>query len=153
MKTRHKARELALQTLYALDFTNTLDIEHIPPIFEGLTEDEYNGLEDEVKVFGSYLVHGTIENLTQIDDLISQYSLNRPISHIAVVDRNILRLSVFCFLFDKDIHPHIVIDEAVKLSQDFSTDVTYKFINGILDTMSRKMNLAGDEGKNDSDKD
>lgn len=41
----------------------------------------------------------------------------------------------------------MVIDEAVKLSQDFSTDVTYKFINGILDSMSKKLHLG--DGKDD----
>lgn len=122
-----------------MDFNGCLDSEHIPPTFEGVNEEEFEQMEDEVKLFGKYLVAGTIENLPQIDALISQYSLNRPIDRIDIVDRNILRLSVFCFLYDKDIHPHVVIDEAVKLSQDFSTDVTYKFINGILDAMSRKI--------------
>jgi len=153
MKTRHKARELALQTLYALDFNGILDSEHIPTTLAGLTDEEYDELEDEVKVFSKYLVAGTIENLQQIDDLISQYSLNRPVEKIDVVDRNILRLSVFCFLYDKEIHPHVVIDEAVKLSQDFSTDVTYKFINGILDSMSHKLKLeTAKDNLDDTDK-
>jgi N utilization substance protein B len=157
MKTRHKARELALQTLYAMDFNHELDSSHVPALFEGVDEEEYAALEDEVKVFGHYLVAGTVENLEQIDALISQYSLNRPLNRIDIVDRNILRLSVFCLLYDKEIHPHVVIDEAVKLSQDFSTDVTYKFINGILDTMSRKLcgdvqEVSPEEKDNDSDK-
>ena len=142
MKTRHKARELALQTLYAMDFNGQLDAGHIPQTFSGVDETEFDSMEDEVKVFARYLVNGTIENLDEIDHLIGQYSLNRPIERIDVVDRNILRLSVFCFLHDKEIHPNIVIDEAVKLSQEFSTDVTYKFINGILDSMSKKLPLA-----------
>jgi N utilization substance protein B len=147
MKTRHKARELALQTLYAMDFNHALDKEHIPATLAGMTDEEYEELEDEVKVFSKYLVTGTIENLEEIDRLIGQFSLNRPVDKIDVVDRNILRLSVFCFLYDKGIHPHVVIDEAVKLSQDFSTDVTYKFINGILDSMSKKLHLG--DGKDD----
>lgn len=142
MKTRHKAREIALQTLYAMDFNGQLDAGHIPQTFSGVDEQEYESMEDEVKVFARYLVNGTIENLAEIDKLIGQYSLNRPVERIDVVDRNILRLSVFCFLHDKEIHPNIVIDEAVKLSQEFSTDVTYKFINGMLDTMSKKLPLA-----------
>ncbi|NCC64035.1 MAG: transcription antitermination factor NusB, partial [Spirochaetia bacterium] len=42
MKTRHKARELALQTLYAMDFNHVLGYEGLPPIFSGITEDEYS---------------------------------------------------------------------------------------------------------------
>ncbi len=142
MKTRHKAREIALQTLYAMDFNNQLDVDHIPLNFSGIDEFEFETLEDEVKVFARYLVGGTVENKEMIDKLISQYSLNRPLERIDPVDRNILRLSVFCFLFDKEIHPNVVIDEAVKLSQEFSSEVTYKFINGILDTMSKNIKLA-----------
>ena len=52
MKTRHKARELALQTLYAMDFNKELDILHIPAIFSGNTEEEYEQLEEEVKLYG-----------------------------------------------------------------------------------------------------
>ncbi|MGI6176829.1 MAG: transcription antitermination factor NusB [Christensenellales bacterium] len=138
MKSRHKARELALQTLYALDFNNQLEIEYVEPTFSATTQEEYDRYEEDVKLYGMYLVTGTIENLEEIDALITRFSLNRPLEKIDYVDRNILRLSVFCFQHE-DIHPHIVIDEAVKLSQDFSTDVNYKFINGILDAMQKQL--------------
>jgi len=127
-----------LQTLYALDFNGIFSSENIPEYFSGSTEEEYNQLEDDVKIYGMYLVKGTLENIAQIDELISKYSLNRPIERIDIVDRNILRMSVYCLMFG-DIHPHIIIDEAVKLSQDFSTEVNYKFINGILDTMQKQL--------------
>lgn len=138
MRTRHKARELAIQTLYALDFNHILATEHIPPHFSGITEQEYAALEEEVKLYAHYLIQGTLENLTEVDELISQYSLNRPLEKIDMVDRNVLRISVYCLLYG-DIHPHIIIDEAVKLSQDFSTEVNYKFINGMLDTMQKQL--------------
>ncbi len=138
MKNRHKGRELALQTLYAMDFNNQLETRFVEPTFSATTIDEYNELENDVKIYGMYLVRGTLENLGEIDELISRFSLNRPIEKIDYVDRNILRISVFCFKYE-DIHPHIVIDEAVKLSQDFSTEVNYKFINGILDAMQKQL--------------
>ena len=149
MKTRHKARELALQTLYAMDFNHVLTYEELPVIFSGTTEDEYLQLEDEVKIYGMYLVRGTLENLERINELISKFSLNRPLQRIDLVDRNILRMSVFCLLYG-DIHPHIVIDEAVKLSQDFSTEVNYKFINGILDTMQKQLFPVQEQHRHDT---
>jgi N utilization substance protein B len=152
MKTRHKARELAVQTLYALDFNKELDGTHVPDMFSGTTEAEYAELEDEVKLYGMYLVKGTLENLEQINELISKFSLNRPLERIDMVDRNILRMSVFCLLYG-DIHPHIVIDEAVKLSQDFSTEVNYKFINGILDTMQKQLFPVQESAKHDPSED
>ena len=138
MRTRHKARELAIQTLYALDFNHIMTKEHIPQHFSGITDAEYADLEEEVKLYAHYLVQGTIENLGQIDELISQFSLNRPLERIDIVDRNVLRISVYCLLYG-DIHPHINSDEADKLSQDFSTEVNYKFINGMLDTMQKQL--------------
>lgn len=148
MKTRHKARELALQTLYALDFNKELESTHSPVQFSGMTEAEYAELEDEVRIYGMYLVNGTLENLSKLDELITKYSLNRPLDRIDIVDRNILRMSVFCLMFG-DIHPHIIIDEAVKLSQDFSTEVNYKFINGILDTMQKQLFPVSEKAKHD----
>ncbi len=138
MKSRHKGRELALQTLYAMDFNRQLEQQFVEPTFSATTEEEYNQLEDEVKIYGMYLVRGTLEKLEEIDELIARFSLNRPVEKIDYVDRNILRISVFCLKYE-DIHPHIVIDEAVKLSQDFSTEVNYKFINGILDAMQKQL--------------
>lgn len=143
---------MAVQTLYALDFNKELDGTHIPDIFSGTTEAEFAELEDEVKLYGMYLVKGTLENLDQINELISRFSLNRPLERIDLVDRNILRMSVFCLLYG-DIHPHIVIDEAVKLSQDFSTEVNYKFINGILDTMQKQLFPVQESAKHDTSED
>lgn len=138
MKQRHLARELAVQTLYSLDFNSNLPPRGSFDIFQGLNEEELSGLDDEIKIFASYLVNGTIEHLEEIDDLISFYSKNRPIEKIDYVDRNILRLGFFQLLYDKSTHPTIIIDESVKLSQDLSNDVSFKFINGILDTFSKE---------------
>jgi N utilization substance protein B len=139
VKSRHKGRELALQTLYALDFNGELK-QGVPENFPGLSETEIENLEPEVVLFARYLVTGTLEHLDEIDALISQFSTNRSIDRIDAVDRTILRFSVFSLLYAKDIHCHVVIDEAVKLSQEFSSEVNYRFINGILDSMQKKLN-------------
>ena len=135
---RHKARELATDTLYSLDFNSNL-----PPIgdwdlFQGISEDEEVALTENTKVYARFLIQGTIEHLDEIDSLIVKYSKNRPLDRIDIVDRNILRISFFQLLYDRETHPSIVIDEAVKLSQELSNDVSYKFINGILDTYSKE---------------
>lgn len=148
MKTRHLARSLAMQTLYSLDFAHRLYDEQNNPVFEqllgtevalaGITEEEENQLEADIRYYSAFLIQGTIENLERIDSLISEYSKNRSLDRINMVDRNILRISLFSLLFCADVHPHIVIDEAVKLSQEFSSDRNYKFVNGVLDSYVRK---------------
>ena len=137
MKQRHKGREIAVQTMYSLDFNSNLPPVGEFDIFQGMNDSEIAEVDDETRLFASYLINGTIEHLEEIDNLISSYSKNRPIDKIDCVDRNILRLGFFQLLYDKSTHPTIIIDESVKLSQDLSNDVSFKFINGILDTFSK----------------
>ena len=136
---RHRARELATDTLYSLDFNSNL-----PPVgdwelFQGLSDEEISELSEESRIYAQFLINGTLDHLEEIDDLISGYSHKRSIDKIDTVDRNILRISFFQLLYDKETHPTIVIDEAVKLSQELSNDVSFKFINGILDTYSKAL--------------
>ena len=135
---KHEARELAIETLYALDFNdqilNSPDLTNLP----GKNEAEMKELSEEVLFYARYLITGVLSHIEEIDNMISKYSINRPLDKINIVDRNVLRISVFSLLFEKDLHPSIVINEAVKLSQEMSTDVTYKFINGMLDNISKK---------------
>ena len=135
---RHKARELATDTLYSLDFNSNLPPTGDWDLFQGVSEEEEATLTEDTKVYASFLITGTLEHLDEIDSIISKYSKNRPIENIDCVDRNILRISIFQLLYDKETHPTIVIDEAVKLSQELSNDVSFKFINGILDTYSKE---------------
>ncbi len=139
-KARHHDRSIAVSTLYSLDFCNKLDapMSEIDP-FQGMNEEEVEALEEEDRVFIRFLVFGTLENRAEIDNLISKYSLNRPIEKIDGVDRNILRVAFYQMVFSKDVHPAIVIDEAVKLSQELSNDVSFKFINGILDAARKDL--------------
>lgn len=134
---RHRARELAVDTIYSLDFNSNLPPEGDWDIFQGLNDEEEKELSEDTKIYAYFLINGTISHLSEIDELISSYSKNRPIDKIDGVDRNILRISFFQLLYDKETHPTIVIDEAVKLSQELSNDVSFKFINGILDTYSK----------------
>ena len=136
---RHRDREIAVSTLYSLDFNGNLssDAEFNP--FQGMNEEEISALDEEDRIFIRFLVFGTLENRAAIDALISKYSLNRPIEKIDLVDRNILRVAFYQMEFSKDVHPAIVIDEAVKLSQELSNDVSFRFINGILDAARKDM--------------
>ena len=139
-KARHHDRSIAVSTLYSLDFRGLLDtpFADIDP-FQGMNEEEVGALEEEDRIFICFLVFGTLENREAIDQLISKYSLNRPIEKIDAVDRNILRVAFYQMAFSKDVHPAIVIDEAVKLSQELSNDVSFKFINGILDAARKDL--------------
>lgn len=136
MSLRHKAREIALQKLFEYDFNKEYGYQS-GIAFPCMTEEELEGVAEETKIFAQYLIEGTLENISHIDNLISKYSKKWTLEKISRVDRNILRMSIFSLLFIKDIHATIVIDESVKLSREYSSDVAYKFINGILDAIKK----------------
>jgi len=140
LKSRHLGRELALSTLYALDFNGELRQGLGFVDFPTLSDEEREQLDPETTLFARFLITGTLDHLEEIDGWISRFSINRPIDKIDRIDRNILRLSVFSLLYVRDIHTNVVITEAVRLSQEYSREVNYKFINGMLDSMRKEMN-------------
>lgn len=139
MKNRHLARAIAVQTLYSLDFNGRIHEIEVPykEGFPCYTAEEEKNLETDVVLYARYMIDGVLQHLDEEDEMINRFSSKRSIENISLVDRNILRLSIYTLLYCKDIHPSIVIDEAVKLSQEYSTEVNYRFINGLLDTAVR----------------
>ena len=73
------------------------------------------------------------EHLDEIDEKIAKYTENWQLSRMAVVDRNILRFSVYELLFMDDIPPKVTINEAVNVAKKYSQDEAGKFVNGVLD--------------------
>ncbi len=134
-KIRHAARSLALQKLYIWDINR--DISNVSEDII-IDEDAEDLISEEVVIYSNYLVEGTKEHLEALDDLIDKYSKNHSVKTIGKINKNILRLSIFSLLYNKEVHPNIVIDEAVKLSLEFSDDVSYTYINGVLDSIKKK---------------
>jgi len=137
MRKRTQAREYALQMLYEIDITQDPLKEVIENFWQSQSEEN---ISKEVKEFAEFLTKGVIDNLNQINSLISQYSQNWDIKRMAVVDRNILRLASFEILFCQDIPPKVSINEAIELAKRFSSQESAKFVNGILDKIKEKAN-------------
>ena len=79
------------------------------------------------------LTKGVIDNKSQLDQLIEQFSSNWKISRMGCVDRNILRIAAFEILYCHDIPPIVSINEAVDIGKLYGTEESGSFINGILD--------------------
>jgi N utilization substance protein B len=84
-------------------------------------------------------VAGTIENICVIDEKIKENLQHWDFSRLKRVDVAILRISVYSLLFQPDIPPQVVIEEAVKISIDYGEDESFRFINGILNTIKEKV--------------
>jgi N utilization substance protein B len=140
--TRHKAREAALQMLFAADV--------VRPEPRALTSGYWSELGDDsdekTREFANDLVYGTLEKLDTIDDRIRTRAEHWRIERMAIVDRNVLRVAVYEFLFE-DTPNTVVINEALEIARRFSTFEATQFINGILDAIKHDLEV---ESENDS---
>lgn len=127
MRKRTIARECALKVLYCIDITKQDLTTALSDFWQN------NQQEAEIKDFANLLVKGVMENLEKIDNEISRFAENWQLKRMAVVDRNILRLTSYELLFLKDIPPKVSINEAVELAKRYSGQDSGKFVNGILD--------------------
>lgn len=94
-----------------------------------------------VREFASRIAAGTIQNLSVVDDRIRSRAEHWRIERMALVDRNILRLAVYEFLFE-DTPKTVVINEALEIARRFSTFEATQFINGILDAIKLDLEAA-----------
>ena len=134
MRGRRKAREIALQVLYGLNFVD-IDVQKALDLFWG------NFVAPKTaKEFAAFLVQGTCEHKDELDKLIAGCSDNWSLGRMSKVDINILRLAVFEFLYCVDIPPKVTLNEAVDLGKTFGSENTGSFINGILDALNLKLN-------------
>lgn len=127
MGIRRRGRECALQVLYTMDVTGM-------PLKECWESFGASRKAPEKAVsFARELAEGVRSHLKEIDAAITRHAENWELSRMAAVDRNILRLAAYELLFSEDIPPKVAINEAVELAKAFSTAVSSKFVNGILD--------------------
>lgn len=137
MRKRTKARECALQILYQVDIRKDLPEKLAAEFWE--TQEA----EPEVRDFAESIVKGAVANAKKIDETISKYASNWKLNRMAVIDRNVLRLSAYELLFCKDIPPKVSINEAVDLAKKFGDMESGKFVNGILDRINKEKVAGG----------
>jgi N utilization substance protein B len=135
MASRRKGRILAFQALYSWDlhYSQTGDTS-IP---EGLLDFSWSTSnkqpDEETRAFSRLLVTGTTENITAVDCMIGKHLQNWEITRLNRVDLAVLRMSVYTLMFQADLPPSIVIDEAIEISREFGISDSYRFVNGVLD--------------------
>ena len=134
MGPRRKAREYALQMLFQWDITRD-SIDQVSASF-------FQNQPEESKVvvdFANQLLTGTVEHVEQIDEYIRRHAENWRLDRMATVDRNILRLAVQEFLYDKETPKTVVINEAIEIARRFSAQESPQFITGVLDSIKKEL--------------
>jgi len=132
--SRRKSREMALQTLFQLDYNTADKNEALQAVLS-----ENNNSSENTKEYTEYLVNGTQEHLNEIDVIISQVSNEWKIDRMAGIDRNIARIAIYEMNFgSEELPPNVVINEAVELAKIFGTEESSRFVNGILGALVKK---------------
>lgn len=135
MGSRRKARECALQMLFAADISDARVDDVVCLFWSDLAGPETEGAARE---FATRLATGTLSHLAELDERIRSRAEHWRISRMAIVDRNILRLAVYEFLHEPTPRT-VAINEALEIARRFSTYEATQFINGILDAVKHDL--------------
>jgi N utilization substance protein B len=135
---RHRAREAALQILYQWEVGQT-PVERAVQTFFELQWPDQTPPSDELRAFAMRLAHDTVSQLETIDPLIAETAQHWRPERMAVIDRLVLRMAVCELRRERETPPAVIINEALELARTFSTEDAVKFINGVLDTIRKKL--------------
>ena len=140
MKSRTRARSLALQVLYEVDMTG-----HKPGIVleERLAEMHPEGQADlsvELVEFSRQIISGIIPIAGKLDTVIATFAPEWPFDQIAAIDRNILRIATWEFAISEQTPLKVAINEAVELAKLYGSDNAPRFVNGVLGSLADREN-------------
>ena len=136
--SRRKGRILAFQALYSYDVGGESLEQLLKLEWAELKESEKDA--DTVD-FARILISGTINHIEEVDGVIKAHlTQNWEFSRVNKVSLAILRISSYSLLFQPEIHPTMVIDEAIDIAREYGSDDSYKFINAVLDHIRKEKN-------------
>lgn len=150
MASRRRAREFALQGLYAVDVAGVTGGAALAALWAGRLEDTENVEEPithEEMEFAQELVRGVLEERDALDTRIEAASTNWRLARMPTVDRNILRLGAHEIASRADIPASVSINEAIELAKRFGGAESRAFVNGILDRIAADVGRGGRRGK------
>lgn len=148
---RHLGRIIILQSLYEYEVRSlagdaTADINVIIA----------KNIEPYVKAVGDtdFIINttkGILEHQEKLDQELHPLAPEWPLSSIAAIDRNILRLGLY-ELEAQAVPPKVAINESVELAKAFGSENSSKFVNGVLGTAYKQLGFEKSEGTNEQSK-
>jgi transcription antitermination protein NusB len=138
---RSKARKRALDILFEAELRGipVLDLleERMTPV---------PGSSPPVPGYAAELVRGVAAHSAEIDELISRYAEGWTLDRMPAVDRNVLRIGIYELFWEPEVPSGVVINEAVQLARDLSTDASPAFVNGLLARLA-ELRRSGSEDR------
>lgn len=132
-----QGRSAALQMLYQWEI-GRLTIPEVAQTFWRMGEIE-TPLSDRAQTRAHVLSSGTVEHMAAIDRVLEDASKNWRLERMPVIDRLILRMSIYELVYEPSTPPAVVIDEALELARTFSAAEAVPFINGVLDAVKGRV--------------
>ena len=134
MKSRTKARSVALQALYEIDLSG-----HQSGVVmaERLQE---NPMDQSLSEFAMEIVLGVLSITDKLDSFIAQHAPEWPLDQVAAIDRNILRIALWEFAIQGNTPIKVAINEAIELAKIYGSDSTPRFVNGVLGSLANRQN-------------
>ena len=136
MKSRTRARSLALQVLYEVDMTGHLPGTVLEERLEEAVSEGQMVLSPELVEFARQIISGVIPFAEKLDTVIASYAPEWPFDQIAAIDRNILRIATWEFAVSTQTPLKVAINEAVELAKLYGSDTAPRFINGVLGSLA-----------------
>ena len=115
-----RSRDKVLQTLYELE----LGGEELKEVLKNYSSEKSNKFYKEI-------LQGVSKNLEGFDETIQDH-VDRPIQQLDVIEKNILRISLY-ELKKKELDSSIVINEAIRMAKKYGSVEGYKLVNAVLD--------------------
>jgi N utilization substance protein B len=134
MKSRTRARSVALQALYEIDVVNH------PPSTVWDERVIASGLNDKLANFAREIIFGVWPIRKLLDEFISEHAPEWPLDQVAIIDRNILRIALWEIAVYEKTPIKVAINEAVELGKVYGSDSTPRFVNGVLGSLANRHN-------------
>jgi transcription antitermination protein NusB len=135
--SRRLGRVLAVQSLYPVRINLKISTDQIEEIIDFDKKDH----DEEAIIFAKTLLELAEKYLAEADDLIKTVLENWEWDRLCAMDRAILGIAVLELLYLPEVPPRVVINEAIEIAKEFSTEKSGIFVNGILDSIARDKNL------------
>ncbi len=134
IKGRRKTRELVVQFLFQTDFN--------PEPIEQASLDFWSDkkISNKEKKFADKLIEGVLDKKKELDNLLSEHAKNWDSDRLGSVDRTVMRIAVFEMLYCDEVPSVVAINEAVHFAKDLSSLQSGRFVNGVLDSVGKKLN-------------
>lgn len=131
-KQRRLARKVSLQVLYCSEVAN-ISVNDILSGEVAIPE------IDEIDTYAVELIEGTNSKIDELDKILDDVSENWSIERMPIVDKCLLRQTVYEMLYKEDIPVSVSINEAVELAKQFcAEDDSHKYVNGVLGKIARQ---------------